>query len=425
MSKKGTLSRREFLKTASVAGAGAIVAGSAARPAPTFAIRQSQETVRVLHHTYKPLNDLHERHLAEFMEANPDIDVRYSTVPDTEYNAVLFPALQAGTAADIVHGFGFALPAIAAAGYASPVPDEIAERVRTEFTPITYSGGLYQDTLYSVADQIGVRMAMWNLDLLEQNGVSEVPQTWYEVLEMNAKVDRKQGDIYTQAGTHLNWDPVVEWFPPLLWAHGASLWNEDVTEITLDEPGAVQAAWLWQNCCHPELGYYGDAFVAGLVGLVSTGSWFKGFVQEGNPDLRLLATKMPSGPIAAPMGAAHQSWFVNAASPPEVQEAAWRVLEYFWMRPETQLDWLEVGFLPNNLAALNDPLVQNDEWLQPFADALATAELAYPGGCVGWQTVGDILIEEVTRLSNWDITPEEFVRTMRERGNAALAEQGC
>jgi multiple sugar transport system substrate-binding protein len=425
MANKRGLSRRDFLKSAGVAGVGGVLAARAPTAFGATFLRRRKVTVRVLHHTYKPLNDLHELQLAAFMEENPDIEVKYSTVPDTDYNSIVFPALQAGTAADIVHGFGFSLPAIAAAGYSAPVPDAIAERVKTEFTPITYNSGLYNGVLHSVSDQIGVRLAMWNLDLLEENGITEIPQTWDEVLAMNEKVDRQRGGIYTQAGTHLNWDPVVEWFPPMLWTYGATLWNKDVTEISLEEPESVTVADLWQKLCHPELGYYGDAFVAGHVALVATGSWFKGFVQAGNPDLRLKATVMPKGPVSSPMGAGHQSWFVNAASAPEVQEAAWRVLEYFWMRPQTQLEWLPVGFLPNNLTALNDPLVQEDEWLKPFAEALATAELAYPAGCVGWQKVGDILIEEVTRLSNKDVSPEEFVETMRSRGNAALEEQPC
>ena len=62
------LSRRDFLKATGAMGASGILAAHMPKAVQPFNILRETVTVRVVYHTYKPLNDLHEQQFAAFME---------------------------------------------------------------------------------------------------------------------------------------------------------------------------------------------------------------------------------------------------------------------------------------------------------------------------------------------------------------------
>lgn len=433
MKKNKNVSRRDFLKLASLSTAGVILAScapqTAATPtsgpaaAPTTASTK-QITLNVSTHTYKPWNDMFTKQFATYMGQHPNVKINYSLVSDTNGDTETLTRLQAGTGADIFHMIN-TFSAIVAQGYAVPAPSDIADEAKSKCTPLAYQSALYNGKLYALTDNISIRLAIYNSDIMNAHGVTKLPETWDEVTALSEKFLVKSGSTVTQALLQLGWDPYAEWFPAMLWNYGANLWNADVTALALEEPQSITVAKLWQDNTHPDLGYYGDAFVGKKVAMVATGPFYKPYLKTGAPDIKPVSALMPGGPSGRNTGAMVNWFFVNSKASADVQAVAWDLLKYLALTPETQKDWMSLGFLPTHTDLLNSDTVQKDDWLKPFADALAISKADIPVSCVGWAYVQPIVQDEVTRLGAGDLTPEQFVKELRDKGTAQLKKQGC
>lgn len=106
----------------------------------------------------------------------------------------------------------------------------------------TMKGGQY--TLPFIVGN--ARIPYFNMDLLAQAGVTEVPKTWDELIEVAKKVD--EANIEGVLPFSQEWaDPAIgalnNLFYPYLWQAGGDLYNEDGTKVALmDNDAAVRAA---------------------------------------------------------------------------------------------------------------------------------------------------------------------------------------
>lgn len=174
---------------------------------------------------------------ADFNADNNDIDLVLELQPWDNRDEKIATALAAGTGPDLVlltadqtlnyYTSGGIVPVTAALeasdAYFEPTLDSV-----------TYDGDVYGVPIYQTSTTV-----MYNKQLFDEAGITELPTTWEEVLAAAPALAENGVAILDYAGASemtLNLS-----FYPLLWQAGGSVFTEDGTDVAFDSPEGVSA----------------------------------------------------------------------------------------------------------------------------------------------------------------------------------------
>ncbi len=107
----------------------------------------------------------------------------------------------------------------------------------------------YEDGLYAIPLSQTFPMMFYRKDILSEIGISEIPQTWTELIDMLPAFQRN----YMTAGLVLppaNIAPSTEighTFALLMLQNGLNYYNDEMTKTTFDDVKAVQAFEMWTD----------------------------------------------------------------------------------------------------------------------------------------------------------------------------------
>jgi multiple sugar transport system substrate-binding protein len=178
------------------------------------------------------------------------------------------------------------------------------------------------------------------------------------------------------------------WFREVLVRQfGGQPFNDDYTEVLWNSPEGCEA-FQWLAAFETEYNTGSDdlydgateAFYAGKEALHIDGSFRLGSIANSAPDLNFGVAELPAGPN----GDRHTfgSYWTHgitrkAAEDPARMEAAIKFLKFI-TSPEAGTLWVnEVGELPAQLEAANDPELQQDPNLGAFAAGLPYAHATF------------------------------------------------
>lgn len=112
---------------------------------------------------------------------------------------------------------------------------------------IYWNQGNMKGAQYALPFIVGnARIPYFNMDLLAQAGVTELPTTWEELVQTATKI--KEADLENVIPFAQEWaDPAIgalnNLYYPYLWQAGGSIYNEDGTKVALmDNDAGVEAA---------------------------------------------------------------------------------------------------------------------------------------------------------------------------------------
>lgn len=135
-------------------------------------------------------------------------------------------------------------------GALEPLDDYITEEDRGNYLHL--DKGFVKGKQYTMPFVVGnARILYFNMDILEQAGVTELPATWQDFVDVLLKV--KEADLPGVMPLAGEWaDPAIgalnDLFYPYLWQAGGDIYNADGTKVTLlDNDAAVRAAQFWYD----------------------------------------------------------------------------------------------------------------------------------------------------------------------------------
>jgi multiple sugar transport system substrate-binding protein len=319
-----------------------------------------------------------------------------------DYNAALFNALSAGTAADIFYIPVETAPGIIATGKVLPLDGLIDTDAFIDSLVEAYT---VDGQVYGIAKDFNTLAIFYNIDLFESfadklRGVADLGPDVYGAC-FPAGFDRFGAfafaagwEPFDAAGTTNLQDPAfveaVTWYTDL------------VREGVVIQPSDIGQGWT------------GGCFATDDVGVAIEGAWILGFLRNEAPNLQYGATFMPIGPSGERGNFLYTvAYGINTDSPH--RDAAVRVLEAL-TSPEAQQWVLEQGLAIPSRADLAD----NPFFLEGTPEASANA-IVFQGA-----DDGNVLGFQFGRIGTDWMTPVNAalvsIMTGQSTVDAALAE---
>ncbi|MEX2540967.1 MAG: extracellular solute-binding protein [Trueperaceae bacterium] len=288
------------------------------------------------------------------------ITVSYEPL-EGDYNAALFNALSAGTAADIFYLPGETAPAIVATGKVLALDGhiDVSPFIASLMDVYTFDG-----RVYGVPKDFNTLALVYNTDLFDEAGVEypDEDDTWADFADKLRGVSALEDGVYgacfpTTYDRFGAFAFASGWQPPGVVEQPDftdSAMNEAVDWYTglIREGAAVTPADVGQ-------GWTGGCLATEEVGVAIEGAWIVGFLRNDAPNLRYGATFLPLGPSGERGNFIYSvAYAVNSDSPN--RDAALLVLEAL-TSPEAQQWVLEEGLaIPSRSELADNPFFDQD-----------------------------------------------------------------
>lgn len=348
------LSRRRF---AQGIAATPLALGAAARGAHA-ARAQEKVQIRFWTHTHPPMVDQNKAAVAEFMAANPDVQVEYEVIPNINFAEKMLSSMGTGTGPDVINMDDNQMRSIyvprglvqevdpAALGYGS------LEELQAGYIPGALEGSTVDGKVYGLPSEFNVTAFAINTAAFEEVGLDPAtpPKTWDEVGAMGQELVVRDGDTLTRRAfdflyLHAGW--YHNQLGTLMLQTGGRYVAEDGATLTVNQPAAVQALQIWYdmvyehkvadpNVASREATVPYQDFLDGKVAMTLFNPWGMGLV---TPDSAVfdkyaivpLPQVDPNNPVA-PLYAYY--WAVSSrTTDPAKQDAAFRLIAHLASQP--------------------------------------------------------------------------------------------
>jgi multiple sugar transport system substrate-binding protein len=335
--------------------------------------------------------------IEQFEAENPDVHVIHnSDIAYADFRTELATSVAGGVGPDVVSLFYGWIPAFVDAGYLVPLPEPFNEEyINENFVPMVSGSAAFEGEYYAVPTAVRALAMFYNIDLLADAGYDAPPTTLEEFVEMAVAATVYDGDasldnLVTEGYAVEMAGQAHHWFrEALIRQYGGVPYNDDYTEVMWNsEEGCEAFTWLTQfetdllTGTSEGVGGTADAnsaFVAGLSALHIDGSFRLGAAQ-GNEELNFGVAELPVGPNGEQhtYGSYWTHGITRRAAEDEARlDAASRFLQFITTAEAGTLWVNEVGELPAQTAAANDPALLEDPIIGPFIAGLSYSHATF------------------------------------------------
>jgi len=355
--------------------------------------------------------------VAEFEDANPDVDVEVTAIPWDAAHNKFQTAIAGGNTPDI---------AMMGTTWMADFADAFAT-VPTNFDTsgfFTGAVGTAQvgDRAAGVPWYVDTRVLYYRTDLAKEAGWSEPPATWDELKQMASDMQSKAGatwGIRLPASGSDSFQGTL-WMP---WSDGASLTNG--SEWTLDTPEMVAAYEYYQGfftdgIADPDVdtaaGAQEAAFVDGSTPMLVDGPFlmgqFKDIGGDGFADkytTAVLPTKVSSTSFS---GGSNLVVFDNS----ENQSSAWKLARWL-SQPDVQASWYELtGDLPAAQQAWQSSALTSDPKLAVFGKQLEDTQA--PPATTTWVQVAAAADTVLELMARGGVPPSDALADLQSKADS-------
>jgi ABC-type glycerol-3-phosphate transport system substrate-binding protein len=341
-------------------------------------------SITMWQHTYPPLNEWTQGHIATFMEENPNIDVNLEIVPFEEYNQKIQTAIFGLQAPHFFEADDYTIPQFIEDGVIAPIQPSLLgfgslDEMREAWEGNSLELLIDDETLYGIPYDWEAPVVGYSPALFEAAGQDpEAPATWTEFMEAASQVSQSDdaGNLLTSGFAFVhNIDVYYQIQGSQLFEQaGASVLNEDGTAAAIDSPEAQQVFELWRDAVHEykvtkpgfTSTFYTTEFGEGRVGSGYMLVWANsilapaGYVYGDNLGIRRLPT-FDNGNTQTRSYA--WNWTFNARNTPEESVAAHMLADHLSQQGDT---FLTQAGLINPRKGWRDRLTE--EQLAPYAE---------------------------------------------------------
>jgi multiple sugar transport system substrate-binding protein len=315
---------------------------------------------------------------ADAQTALPDIKIELETVT-ADYDTKLQTDIAAGSGPDIFFLDSMPAPNYMASGALLALDDYMAESgvSADDFYPGLISVFKFDGQTYGLPKDWSCLGTVYNADALEAAGVTAAPTTWDELTAAGQALLDATGE------PRIMIPPDFARYLAFHYQAGATVFNEDVTEITINSEEAATALDFYYGLYRDGIAttpadagaeWPGAGLAQGFTDLVFEGNWVVPFLLTGAPDLNWAVAEMPEGPAGKATLAFTVSYSINAST--QVADASWEVVNYL-TGTEGMTKWSSLGLAMPTRPALADA------WSEQFPDRAAF--LAGGDYARGWQ----------------------------------------
>ncbi len=433
MSTRNTvLTRRRWLRTAALAGAGLLASACQPKvvekpvketvvvekvvketvPPPTEAAPKPV-SISLCVHSVQTVLDCHERHIQWYQEQNPHVRITLTSYPQMEMAQRLLTAWSAGVG-DILCGIpGPLFATFAKGGYLDEAPPDVVDFLKQDFYDVNIRGGTFDGKLYTLVEEVSILPPIYSTDVWDAAGIpeSEYPQTYEELIALLPRFPEGVQGICLAMGPFAvpNWITVLR-------AYGANVLDETGSKAAFNTPAGLEATRIWQAIVpqdsQPRL------FLDRQCGMIWMGPWWR--TSFSDPKMPVKVGPLLRGSVRAAVVGYQWDYVVSKQAAPEQKAVAWDYAKYVSTRQAQIVFWQEVGHMPRSRSAYEDPILKKDDFLQSFAKYMPEAENFYTI-IPEWGAVETYLIGELTRLKAREVTPEQFLEDAEKRVNDILA----
>lgn len=315
-----------------------------------------------------------------------------------DYNAALFNALSAGTAADLFYIPVETAPGIIATGKVLALDGlfDTAPFIDSLVEAYTVDG-----SVFGIAKDFNTLAIHYNTDLFDEAGVAypDASDTWATFADKLRAVAALDADVYGAC-----FPAGFDRFGAFAFASGWQPFDADGNTNLLD-PAFVEAVTWYTDLVREGVaiqpsdigqGWTGGCFATDNVAIAIEGAWMLGFLRNEAPNLQYGTTFMPIGPSGERGNFLYTvAYGINADSPNRA--AALRVLEAI-TGPAAQQWVLEQGLaIPSRTALADNPF-----FLEGTPEAIANRvvfEGAADGNVLGFQ-FGNIGTDWMTPIND-------------------------
>ena len=360
--------------------------------------------------------------IAEFNKEYPNISVEFLNVAWDSVVEKETAAFAAGSGPDVSFQTE-QFPLYAKNGYLTALDDYVSDDKRAGYPESALEYCSYDGQLMGVPFVALDSVMFYNKDLFEEAGITEVPTTWDELVDVAKKLTLdKDGDGETdQWGMMFEMD---DYWQPLTYIiqAGADQWNENRTNIGFNNEQGVEGLSFFNKLYNEEqvvlpLEKYTSKdeerayFYNNQVAMFPQQIHYSNLIKEAS-DVNLGAFKLPAGPAEDPE---HANWnfanigMLSISSQTEHPDEAWKFVEFI-TRPEIEKTYLsEVGFFSPQVAT-NDLMYEGDEIMAVGAEGIKALQVS-PSSDYANAMLQNLktMYESVARQA---ATPEEAIQTM-------------
>lgn len=426
------LNRRTLLKVMGFAAVGALAGCTpATQPATTAEGGESAPSsggveIQLWQHSYPPLDSTYEALIAEFKEANPEIDVLFDTVAAGEFEQKLLTAVAAGSGPDIFRMPSWSTPAYVAKGMVKPLqPERLGmeshQMLLDEYAPpASVDGWVVDGELYAIPIELSTMATWYRLDIIQEElgvGTDQLPKTWDELWEAAAQLTKKdEAGNTVRVGfawpmTNAIW--LMHHYTPILYQLGGSFLSEDGQRCELNSPEAAAAIEIMAevyalggadiNFSIPQ------ALETGNQVIEFSGPFRPSSIVLNNPELEY-GTHFVDGPWPQAEGGTlvGYTWGPASLTPnPDTAavEETYKLIKHIWDRPE--IFWEMANIMTTRKNFMESEAFLNTPWLPTF---MAEAEIGRPAvKSVVYEEIKSAVALMLQRVIMEGVSPEESV----------------
>ncbi len=353
------LSRRDFLKAASLIGASATLA--ACQPAATSAPAATQvpAAAATIAPTAKPaakpvelnltLLDyfdstkpvIENQILGALKQTNPEITVKINYSAWNRYNEELTTAFAGGVTPDVMAGGAVYVPQFGKRDWVLPLNSYIQaakDWAWEDFVPGAREDATYNGKVVAVPYLLDVRSLWYRKDMLTAAGVTAPPTNWDELRTVAKACTKRTGDKIDVAGftnppLSANWQNDFQVFMAFLGTAGGTLLSEDLKRCTVADAPGVDTAELFRKLFledkvspYPTLDNQGDlsAILFNKAAMMYGNTNFETVAKVGAKDV------LPNLMAAAPLGGKTHLWINKymVSKLTKAPDASWTLLSH-------------------------------------------------------------------------------------------------
>ena len=378
MAANKAFSRREFLKMASAAAAGTVLAACGA---PKGAAPSGDGPV-VLEYWFcwsGRYQEIQRDNVLDLFDKEFEGEIQVHDLPvPSNIRQKLVTAVAAGESPDAAACFGD-LVSLAAQGAFLNIDSYVEASDVIELDEV-YEARLgackWLGRLYGFPYNCSAEVLLFNVGIFEEAGIDyEKPfETWAEFTEVSKQLVKFADGGELERAAYTNWYPrhSALWF----WINGGDAYDPEKDEITIDRPENVEGlqtvidyAWnVYGDVAKADdfVSGAGDAqegpFCVGLMAVDYVGDWMPSTYGEWCPDIKIWPYLFPKGPNGDKMVASNAGDFVGVLKGAPHPDEAYIFAE--WMLMKGNIGWTKAGVDTNCLK--KDAGVLRDDWVEIF-----------------------------------------------------------
>lgn len=221
----------------------AVFAGCSGSGTKSTDTSSNKVTLVYWQHSSAARDDMMKTLAYEFMQANPDINIKMEFIPEADYSTKLTSALATSAAPDVFQVESGMISRLVKAEAIQPLDEKVmpADQIKNDFVPAAVDALQVGGKYYGMPTDMQTIVLYWNKDLLKAAGLDSEkgPQTWDELLDWAKKLTvLKDGKMIQSGWGEKGYHPEVQAF---VYENGGKMTDDSGKYVFADDPKSVEA----------------------------------------------------------------------------------------------------------------------------------------------------------------------------------------